>query len=148
MAKRKKLQGKTLHQIRVIRPNKPEAWLYKRKGEFLLVLEPWYATRFWFKEACELIDVLKATIPDIRFKLDDVVTRPPLIKQYTKRQRRKLGQPEKLKQPQQDQVPLYMLLKPPTPLSEDRLNMNAEQFKVNEPVDCRNCGICRICLGL
>lgn len=139
MAKRKKLQGKTLHQIRVIRPNKPEAWLYKRKGEFLLVLEQWYATRFWFKEACELIDVLRATLPDIRFRLDGVVLRPPLIKSSTKPNQKKIERP---------QQPLYRLLKPPAPLSENKLKMNAEQFKVNEPIDCRNCGICRICLGL
>ena len=142
MAKRKKLQGKTVHQIRVIRPDKPEAWLYKKKGEFMLVLEPWYATRLWFKEACELIDVLRAALPDIRFRLDDVVLRPPLIKQSTKRQGRRQERPK------QDYIPLSMLIKPPAPLSEDKLKMNAEQFKVNEPVDCRNCGICRVCLVL
>jgi hypothetical protein len=143
--KQKKLQGKTLHQIKVIRPGKDEAWLYKRKGEFLLVLEPWFATRLWFNEACQLIDVLRAAVPDVKFKLDDVVTRPPLIKNNARRQR---GWQQELERPKQDYIPLSMLLKPLAPLSEDKLNFNAEQFKVNEPFDCRNCGICRVCLGL
>lgn len=139
MARRKK-EPKTLHQIRVTRKGKPEAWVYKRGGKFLLVLEQWHATRFRIREADALIKVLRAALPGIRFSIADLMLRPPLVKDFKRR--------EKPKVLQDDYVPLFKPVETRNPFPEGEIDFNAEQFKVNEPVDCRNCGICRVCLGL
>lgn len=141
-------KDKALCQIKIIRRDNSWTWLYKRGGEFLLIREQWLATRFTLYGAERVIEVLKSVLPGFKFDIVGAVTRPPKTKKQQPAQKIKTELKPKPKAPLPIQA--FMIGLEPARLSEslvkDKLDLNSERYAVNEPVDCKNCGICRVCL--
>lgn len=141
-------KNKHRFQIKVYREGKPPAWLAKKGTEFVVVLEPWFATKLTLQEAKQLIEVLQPTLPlTTALEIDRAVFNPPRNKREKRQLPRKKGKKDKPRLLRQDYrsapKPIERLR---NPFPEGKLDVNSEQFRVNEPLSCRNCGICRVCL--
>ena len=155
MAKNKQPKFKTpRYQIKVYREGERPAWLFKKDDKFMVVLEAEFATKYALLDAKQVVRTLQPTLPlTTALEITDAIYKP--VKQKQKQPSKPpASKPVKEKSKSKSKYVKRYYIPPPKPIEhknpfpEGKIDFNSEKHKVNEPVDCRNCGICRVCLGL